>query len=145
MKPHEIKDVQETFEFLQPYAEPLAELFYTKLFQFDPKLQKLFHTNMREQGQKLMLMLELAVDGLDDLPSIIEELELLGKRHAKYGVQEQDFETVKKALLWAIRVVLDDKATKRIQKSWTVAYDLLSSIMREQIMFETAKIQNEVH
>ena len=61
------KLVQDSYAMVAPIAETAAELFYNKLFEFDPSLKALFKTDIKDQGRKLMATLTLAVKGLDNL------------------------------------------------------------------------------
>ena len=58
--------VQESWEKVKPIADTAASLFYGKLFELDPEIEPLFaHSDMKEQGRKLMTMIGTAVGGLD--------------------------------------------------------------------------------
>jgi hemoglobin-like flavoprotein len=68
--------VQNTWEQIAPIADTAAELFYGRLFEFDPMLRQLFaSTNMEAQGKKLMEMLAMAVKGLDNLDQLVPSVE----------------------------------------------------------------------
>ena len=59
MTPEQIALVEESFQKVATIAEPAAELFYHNLFELDPRLKRLFHSNMTEQGRKLMHIIGL--------------------------------------------------------------------------------------
>ena len=61
---------------------PAAALFYNRLFELDPRLQKLFQGDMTEQGHKLMDMIATAVAALGDLDALLPVARALGVRHA---------------------------------------------------------------
>jgi hypothetical protein len=70
----------------------LPLFFYPKLFELDPTTKPLFKdTTVENQGKKLMLMLNIAVDGVEDLDSLVKLLTNLGRRHAMYGCTEGAF------------------------------------------------------
>lgn len=64
--------IRDSFTKVEPIAEIAAELFYTKLFEYDPSLKRLFKGDMRKQGQMLMTTLKAAVKGLEDLDSLVQ-------------------------------------------------------------------------
>ena len=53
------KLVQDSYAMVAPIAETAAELFYNKLFEFDPSLEALFKTDIKDQGRKLMATLRV--------------------------------------------------------------------------------------
>ena len=51
---HQITLIQESFKQVVPIADAAAKIFYDKLFEYDPGLQRMFKSNMGDQGKKLM-------------------------------------------------------------------------------------------
>lgn len=97
--------VQETWRQVVPISETAAGLFYGRLFEIAPDLETLFPAEeraMQEQGRKLMQVITLAVHGLDQLDDLVPAVEDLGRRHATYGVRDENYETVGDALLWTL-------------------------------------------
>lgn len=131
MTPEQISQVRESFQKVEPIAEKAAELFYNKLFEMDPKLKELFKGDMQEQGRQLMTMIKVAVNGLDKLDSIVPAVEDLGKRHATYGVQDKDYDTVAQALLWTLEQGLQDAWNEDVKSAWVAAYTILAGTMKE--------------
>ena len=122
--------VQESFALVVPIADTAAQLFYTRLFELDPALRPMFRGDMREQGQKLMQMLTVAVRGLDRLDAIVPAVQALGRRHVGYGVRPRDFDTVASALLWTLEQGLGDAFTPAVRDAWTAVYGLLAGVMK---------------
>ena len=77
--------VQQSFAQVRPEAAGAADLFYRRLFELDPDLRPLFTSDIGEQGARLMAMIGLAVDGLDDLDALTPAVQALGVRHRGYG------------------------------------------------------------
>src|SRR3954451_17096865 len=98
--------VQDSFVAIAPIADDAAVLFYQRLFELDPALERMFRGNMAEQRKKLMQMLTAAVKGLDRLDQLVPAVQSLGRRHAGYGVMESHYETVGAALLWTLEMGL---------------------------------------
>lgn len=122
--------VQESFALVVPIADTAAQLFYSRLFELDPALRPMFRGDMREQGQKLMQMLTVAVRGLDRLDAIVPAVQALGRRHVAYGVRPKDFDTVASALLWTLEQGLGDAFTPAVRDAWTAVYGLLAGVMK---------------
>lgn len=130
-----IKLVQSSFEKVKPIAATAAEIFYTKLFELDPKLKPLFPTAkegaMAEQGNKLMMMLSSAVAGLSALDKLIPILQDLGKRHVAYKVEKSHYDTVGAALLGTLEAGLGDDFTPEVKAAWTKVYTVMAGVMIE--------------
>lgn len=122
--------VQSSFEKVAPIAETAAGLFYGRLFELDPSLRPMFPSDMKEQGRKLMHMLTLAVRGLDRPDQLIPAVEMLGRRHAGYGVKPEHYGTVGAALLWTLEQGLGDDFTPEVKDAWVAVYTLLANTMQ---------------
>lgn len=127
--------VQTSFEAVKPIAATAAEIFYTKLFELDPKLKPLFpaadEDKMKEQGNKLMTMLSGAVAGLSNIEALIPVLQDLGKRHVAYRVEKSHYDTVGAALIATLEAGLGDAFTPDIKQAWTDVYGVIASVMIE--------------
>jgi hemoglobin-like flavoprotein len=122
--------VQGTFDLIAPIADDAAVLFYSRLFEIDPGLRRLFKSDMREQRVKLMQMLTAAVKGLTHLDRLVPVVEGLGRRHAAYGVTDAHYQTVGEALLWTLEMGLGKSFTPEVRQAWADVYGLLASTMR---------------
>ena len=123
--------VQTSFAQVRPIADAAAALFYRRLFELDPELRPLFKGDMEEQGRKLMEMIGLAVKGLDRPETLLPALAALGRRHAGYGVNERDYETVGEALIWTLEQGLGPSFTPDIRDAWSALYRFVADTMRE--------------
>ncbi|MFB1000438.1 MAG: globin domain-containing protein, partial [Colwellia sp.] len=131
MTPKQISLVQESWAKVKPVAPQAAEMFYSTLFDMDSSLKPLFKSNMTEQGNKLMTMLDTAVKLLDSPEKLIPAVKKLGERHVDYGVTSVHYDTVGGALLKTLETSLGDDFTLNVKKAWTAVYDLLARTMIE--------------
>jgi len=122
--------VQDTFAIITPIADDAAALFYKKLFELDPSLERMFRGDMKEQRKKLMQMLTAAVKGLDRLDQLVPVVEDLGRRHARYGVADAHYDTVGAALLWTLEAGLGRGFTADVREAWATVYGLLATTMK---------------
>ncbi len=127
----DIRLVRESWGKVQPAAEQAATIFYSRLFQQYPEVKPLFKSNMREQGIKLMSMLNFAVISLDRLEVLLPALEESGRRHAAYGVKDEDYGKVAEALVWTLGEALGDDFTPETRDAWISAYTTLADVMKE--------------
>ncbi|MEH2590965.1 globin family protein [Bradyrhizobium sp. AZCC 1721] len=138
--PSETKDMSpETKELLKstwakvvPISDIAAGLFYERLFTLDPSLQRLFKdADMKEQRRKLVQALSAVINSVDDLPSLVPTLEILGRNHIRYGVEDRHYDTVSAALLWTLEQGLKEAWTPAAKSAWVVAYSTVSGVMRD--------------
>ena len=129
MTPEQIAIVQSNFSAVEPIADKAAELFYGKLFEIAPQVKPMFKGDMTAQGKKLMIMIGVAVRGLNNLDSIVPAVRNLGKTHVAYGVKEEHFAPVAEALLWTLEQGLGDAWTDEAKEAWTLTYTLLATTM----------------
>ncbi len=121
--------VKESWSKVVPIAETAADLFYNRLFELDPSLRSLFSGDMTEQGKKLMSVIAVAVNALDNLEAIIPVIQDMGRRHEDYGVKPEQYQTVGSALLWTLEQGLGEAFTASVKEAWTKVYGLLAETM----------------
>jgi len=129
----QIKLVQDSFARVAPIADQAAEIFYSKLFEYDPSLRKLFKNDMSEQGRKLMATLGVAVKSLTDLNGLVPVLQKLAERHVDYGVKAQDYTPVGNALLFALKQGLGDDFTPDVREAWVETFRLVAQTMKSHV------------
>jgi hemoglobin-like flavoprotein len=123
--------VQDTWMQMEGIADAAATLFYDRLFELDPSLRPLFPaTDLRDQKRKLIQTLTVAVRGLHRLEDLTPALEVLGRRHVGYGVQDAHYETVGQALLWTLEHGLGAAFTPQVRDAWVETYQLVTSVMQ---------------
>ena len=131
MTPKQIEIVQSQFAKVAPIADVAAGLFYTRLFDLDPSLRKLFKGDIKKQGGMLMSMIGNAVRGLTNPNALIPVLMSLGRRHAGYGVADVHYGTVAQALLWTLEQGLGDEFDAESRDAWVAAYTLMANVMQQ--------------
>ena len=132
MTPAEQELIRSSWAAVEPMADDAAKLFYARLFHLDPRAAALFRSaDMEKQRMVLIQTLRVVVRNIDRLDQIIPEVEALGRRHAGYGVEAEQYATVGSALLWTLERGLGDKFTPATAYAWADAYRRLSSAMIE--------------
>ena len=112
-----------------PIKEAAAQLFYARLFNRYPEVRVYFKGDMRDQGSKLMAMIDTAVGSIDRLESLRKPLREMGQRHSDYGVRQEDYPKVAESLLWTLEQGLGDDFTDEVRGAWTEVYDRVSAVM----------------
>lgn len=113
MTPRQKQLVRDSFAAVKDMAEPLAQLFYGRLFEFYPQVRPMFGNDMRLQGRKLMATIDAAIESLDDFDRARPMLRDLGRRHAGYGVEPEHYDLVMASLIWAIGQAIGLNAEQR--------------------------------
>ena len=123
--------VQNSWEKVLPISESVATLFYERLFELDPSTRPLFkHTNMPEQRKKLMSAIGTLVNGLNMLDQLIPVVSELGRRHVAYGVTDEHYSSVGRALIWTLEQVLGADVTPEVKEAWTTVYNVIADTMK---------------
>src|SRR5262245_7945674 len=125
----QVKLVQESFAHVVPIADVAGLLFYERIFTLAPEARALFGDDIARQATRTMGALAMAVEGLDDIPSIADFLVRLGARHVRYGVVPEHFALVGSALLWTLDQGLGDLFTDDVREAWTAAYGVITEAM----------------
>jgi hemoglobin-like flavoprotein len=131
MAPEHVRLVQSTWIKVLPIKDTAVQLFYERLFEMDPSLRSLFQGDMRQQGEKLMQVIDSAVNGLSHLERIVTAIQELGRRHVDYGVKDHHYATVGAALLWTLDKSLGEEFTKEARNAWAMVYSILATTMQE--------------
>lgn len=136
MTPEQKTLVKESWAKVLPIQEKAAELFYGRLFEKYPEVQPYFKGDMKEQGKKLMAMLNTAVNGLDNLEALIDPLKQSGAAHKGYGVKAEDYDKVADAFLWTLGQGLGDAFTDQVKEAWTVTYTTVAGVMIDGAQYD---------
>lgn len=121
----EVHLVRSSFALVAPLATQAAAMFYDRVFERAPGAAALFHGDMAAQGQRLMAMVQLAVDGLDDPVGLAAVLADLGRRHVGYGVQPGHYDLVGGALLDTLAAALGARFTPAHRQAWAAFFDMI--------------------
>lgn len=111
-----------------------TQLFYQRLFEQYPSVQPLFaNTNMDTQALHLHQTIQLAVETLDDLDTLVPILQKLGARHAtKYQAELPHYSAVGETLLWTLEQGLGpDNWTPQVAEAWAWVYGVIADTMAQ--------------
>jgi hemoglobin-like flavoprotein len=117
MTTEQIELVHESLEQEKAASDIDAKIFYSRLFELEPKLRALFKGEM-EQAGKIKQMIGMAVVNLDRIDELLAALGKLGTGQTAYGVREEDYETVGAALLWTLEAGLSRSFKSETEEKW---------------------------
>jgi hemoglobin-like flavoprotein len=99
------------------------------LFEIEPAARGMFKIDIKEQSKKLLDMLSTIVGALDNFDELRPKLGELGRRHVTYGVKPAHYETLKRALLWALGRALDSEFDAETRAAWAQLLDAVAAAM----------------
>jgi hemoglobin-like flavoprotein len=139
MTPDQETLVRETWQQVRPIASLAMSMFYDRLFEIDPGLRRMFaRTDMVHQHMMLAQALETVVGALGRTQTIVPSLQVLARRHARYGVEDRHYEAVGAALLWTLAKGLGAGWTTEVEAAWTAAYASVAGVMQAAACEEVA-------
>lgn len=137
-----VKLLEDSFEKVKPQANEFIESFYANLFTDYPAAKPLFaHSNMKEQGGKLLKSLVFVVENLRQPGALTDALKGLGARHVKYGALPEHYPLVGNTLLKTFEQYLGNDWTPQTKDAWVEAYGLITNVMLEGADYDQASVQ----
>jgi hemoglobin-like flavoprotein len=121
--------VQQSWSQVLPVARQSGARFYEILFDRAPSVKHLFKTDIEEQANKLMTILGYVVSKLNQLETLIPQVQQLGVRHNQYGATPVHYEVVGECLLQTLEEKLQDQWTPEVKDAWITAYNALKNVM----------------
>ena len=130
MTPEQVHLIRKSFAELSRHEHIAALVFYRRLFEIDPDLQRLFKGDIEEQSKKLLEMLGVLIAMLERPLGLELELKAMGLRHAGYGVKDEHYAMVGRALLDMLAETLDRGFTPEVREAWTALYGAVEAVMK---------------
>ena len=136
--------LQQSFEKVKPHANEFVTSFYGNLFADYPDAKPLFaHTDMRTQGNKLLMSLVFVIDNLRKPGELTNALKGLGARHVKYGALPEHYPLVGNTLLKTFEEYLGTDWTPSVKQAWVDAYGLITEVMLDGADYSPETVQLE--
>lgn len=120
--------------------ETVAVLLFKRIFELAPGALQLFSFKDEEDLEAsesfklhavgVVKTVGVAVDKLDDLPTLVPILQDLGSKHVGYGVDEGAYDVVGQALVDTMAKGLGDAFTPKVKQAWVDTYALVATTMK---------------
>src|SRR5436309_3317242 len=130
MTAEQIHLLRKSFDAVEAQAHVAALVFYRRLFSLDPSLRPLFKGSIEEQSRKIIDMLGLALSLSGNPGALEEELRQLGARHQTYGVRNEHYDVVGRAMLEMLADVLRAEFTPAVHEAWAKFYNFMAETMK---------------
>ncbi len=121
--------IRKSFALVERQSGVAALTFYQRMFELDPGLRPLFKHDIEAQAGKLMEMLATCLSLLERDGQLAAVLEDLGARHLDYGVKEEHYATVGRALMGMLEKVLGSDFTPETREAWESLYREIAGAM----------------
>lgn len=118
--------LEQSWRNLNPVREAWINDFYARLFEVHPEMQPLFSTDPANQGRKLLISLNIAVNQLGRLDQVRDSLRELGRRHIGYGVITEHYQPFVDTLLESMAQTLaPEEFTPEVEMAWRAAFNII--------------------
>lgn len=118
-----------SFVRLEPALDPVAQLFFLKLFRLDPGLRKKFDGPVEMQARKFSAGAKLAMISLGHEDGLAPTLKLLGTRHRQMGIRARHYRTMSRALIWTLERSLDKSFDRDTRDAWNTMLAQFTKVM----------------
>lgn len=119
--------VRKTFGLVERRADVAALVFYQRLFDLAPQVRPMFAGDIQGQGQRLMEKLAVLVAALDRPKDLEAELDELGAAFSGYGVADEHYAVVRRALLEMIAEVTGPAWNAEARAAWGALFDVVET------------------
>ncbi|XP_067119072.1 neuroglobin-like [Centruroides vittatus] len=141
LTPQQIQLVRSTWSIVSQDMVGVGTIVFQRFLTRHPELCKMFRKFMTlkddgtydwdlEELQRhallVMQALEAAIDNLDDSRVLAGILYDLGRRHARYNVQEQMFDKLWEALRYGLEKSLQNRMTREVNQAWFAVFKYIS-------------------
>lgn len=121
--------LKESWQEVAQHGDQVPLHFYSTLFLMYPDLRQLFPVGLAGQRDRLVGALGQVVSDVDSLDTVVPLLRQLGRDHRKFQVVSEHYPAVGEALMATLAHFLGARWTDELARSWSEAYDLISSVM----------------
>jgi hemoglobin-like flavoprotein len=123
--------IKQSFESVQGYSTSLTKLFYGRLFELRPEVRPMFKSSLEDQSRKLLDMLVIIIEALDDFEVLRPRLADLGRKHLEYGAMPEHYDVVRIALVWALAQALEFEFDAETKAAWNQMLNAVAAAMLE--------------
>jgi hemoglobin-like flavoprotein len=116
---------------LIPQSDEMAKSLYAHLFAKIPEARGMFRGPMEAQRDKLVQMLALMVDALDQPEAFAEACRVSGARHHGYGARPEHYGPLGESLIAALRETCLPPLSAEEEALWVRLYDRVAQLMKE--------------
>ena len=127
----QIELVQQSWQIIVSRdMQTTGRIFYNCLFELAPEVKPMFRrASVNEQSAKFLSMINYFIMNLNNPQDAVGAISILAKQHVTYGVQEEQYTLIGRALLWTLQTTFTDKWNNELKQAWIIAYTMLAEAM----------------
>jgi len=130
MHPDTASRVRQSWALILPRRKTVCRDFYQRLFDRFPELRPLFKVEIGEQADLFVTMINTVISALEHPERVRPLIEMLGSRHADYGVQSEDYAKFEEVLIETLREALGDDLDAEARQGWREVFEALARTMQ---------------
>lgn len=121
--------IRDAWSKLSWQSPQLVSSFHVHLFNVDHEAQSLFVSGNSEKVTGMMMVIDVAVDMLDEWDEFVQTLNDFGRRHRAYGVAASHYAGFGDALMLTLGEFLGSEFTPDAQDAWNGFYQRMAKSM----------------
>lgn len=125
MNKQSITLLQESWQELSHNRDIVIERFYQNLFKSSPELRPLFNQDLSIPIRQFAGMLNITINGIEQIDLIKDSLSSLGAIHRKLGVTPEQMKTMEETLIQTFREELGTHFDAELERVWREAFNVL--------------------
>lgn len=146
LTPEQVQIIKATVPVLQEHGNTITTHFYKNMLREVPELNSVFNTTSQVNGHQpraLAGALFAYASNIDNLGALGPAVELIANKHVSLYIRPDDYKTVGKYLLEAMKDILGDALTPEIHDAWAAAYSQLANVFiaREGALYKEAEAE----
>lgn len=125
--------IDKCFQNIKQQKEAFIPRFFENLFEISPEIKPLFgQADLGKQADKLYQSLSLMVENVRDTEILQSVFGPLGEKYKAYGVIEQHYHLVGKALIKTLEDFNEQQWGPKTEKAWQETYGKVVEIMTQE-------------
>jgi hemoglobin-like flavoprotein len=121
--------LQSSWAQMSPHQEDIIHRFFQHLFKSSPELLPLFTNDIMVQSRQFAGMLNLIINGADQMETIAPSLDNLGKVHRERGIKKEQIQLMEDALIYTFGQELGKEFTPELETAWRESYKAITKSM----------------
>ena len=129
MQKQSITLLQDSWKQISQNRDLVIEQFYNHLFQSSPEMRPMFNQDLNIPIRQFSGMLNITINGIEQIDLIKDSLSSLGAAHRKIGVTPEQIATMEEALIRTFQEELGTQFNDELESVWREAFNVLARNM----------------
>jgi hemoglobin-like flavoprotein len=131
MNTREIEIIKKSYKSIQPRMSRVTRVLFDRLFETNPELRPLFHSDLRDLRKKIVRKFDYVIAHLHEPEVLGPELKKLGAHHNKqFKVTQEHYNAFINALIYALSAAFGSEFTPELRKTWRYVLGVVAQIMQ---------------